>query len=870
MSTGGAGDPERDRLAGADAGGWRRWGPFVAARAWGTVREDYSADGEAWTFFPHDHARSRTYRWNEDGLAAVCDRDQLLCLGLGLWNGEDPILKERPFGLTGPEGNHGEDVKECYWHLDATPTHSWLRWRYHYPQRAFPYDELVAENARRGQDVPEFELLDTGVFDDDRYWVVDVSYAKAAPDDICLLVSVTNAGPEPATVHVLPQVWFRNTWAWGAADAAVPSISQGTNGTLVLTHERLGPMTLTYDVADPHTTPLFCDNETNSVRLYGVPGRSAYPKDGINDHVVAGSGSVNPGARGTKAAVWHQLSVPAGGTAEVRVRLCAGGEPGDLGDEFTRVLSRREAEASAFWAGVPGLSGLDAEGQGIARQALSGLLWSEQFYHYDVRTWMFGDPAGPRPPVERLWGRNVRWQHLDAHDVIVMPDTWEYPWFAAWDLAFHAVALAHVDPGLAKQQLLLLERDWYQHPNGQLPAYEWAFDDVNPPVQAWAALRVFSLDGRGDVDFLTRVFHKLLLNVTWWTNREDTLGDNIFTGGFLGLDNIGPIDRSHLPPGQSLAQADATAWMGLYCLGMLNIAVQLAGTDPTYEDLAVTFFEHFALIADALERHGLWDEADGFYYDQLLSAAGERVPIRARSFVGLMPLVATAVLDQDVIARLPSFSARLATFLRKRPDLAGCVSAANERGQRLLSLVNQERLVRILARVVDPAEFWSGHGVRSLSRVHATDPVRIELDGVVATADYEPAESTTRLYGGNSNWRGPVWMPANLLLVDGLRQHARFHDVEVTAPGGGPLPLSAWLERLSADVTGLFRRGPDGHRPVNAGRTRLDDDPRWSGQLWFHEYFDGDTGAGLGAEHQTGWTAAVADLLLRPRRPTSP
>jgi hypothetical protein len=863
-------DAERQRLADE---AWRHWGPFVAARAWGTVREDYSADGAAWTSFPHEQARSRAYRWNEDGLAAVCDRAQTLCLGLALWNGVDPILKERPFGLTGPEGNHGEDVKDCYWNVDATPTHSWLRWRYHYPQAIFPYDDLVAENARRGQEQREYELLDTGVFDEDRYWVVDVTYAKAAPDDICVVVTVTNAGPEPATLHVLPQLWFRNTWAWGQeAPGGPPSITAPARGALAARHQTLGDYTLSYDPAVGTAQPLFCDNETNSARLYGTPGRSAYPKDGINDRVVHGRPTVNPAGSGTKAAVWHQLSVDPGATAEVRLRLTAGPGPGDLGPGFTQVLADRRAEADAFWANVSGWAELDEEGRAITRQALSGLLWSQQFYHYNVRTWLHGDPAGPPPPLARLWGRNDRWQHLDANDVIVMPDTWEYPWFAAWDLAFHAVALAHVDPGLAKAQLLLLGREWYQHPNGQVPAYEWAFDDVNPPVQAWAALRVFSLDGRQDVDFLTRMFHKLLLNFTWWANREDALGDNVFTGGFLGLDNIGPIDRSHLPAGLSLAQADATAWMALYCLGMLNIAVQLAGHDSTYEDLAITFFEHFALIADAFDRHGLWDEADGFYYDQLLSPDGERMSVRARSFVGLMPLVATAVLDEDVVRRLPGFASRLDTFLRKRPDLATCVDNVNDRGQRLLSVVNEERLARILERVVDPAELWSSHGVRSLSKAHLADPVRVDIEGVTAVAGYEPGESTSRLYGGNSNWRGPVWLPANILLVDGLRQHVRFHDTEYAVPGsaagpsGGTGSISTLLDALTADLAGLFRRGPDGRRPVNAGRPRLDEDPRWSAQLWFHEYFHGDTGAGLGAEHQTGWTACVADLLLRPRR----
>jgi hypothetical protein len=860
MTDSGALDAERTRLG---DGAWRRWGPFVADRAWGTVREDYSADGEAWTYLPHDHARSRTYRWNEDGLAAVCDRDQLLCLGLALWNGADPILKERPFGLTGPEGNHGEDVKECYWHLDATPTHSWLRWRYHYPQGRFPYDELVAENRGRGPDQPEYELLDTGAFGGDRFWIVDVTYAKAAPDDICMAISVTNAGPERATLHVLPHLWFRNTWAWGReSTAVVPSIEAGRSGGLVARHPTFGAMTLAFDVSAGPAQPLFCDNETNAERLYGGAGRSAYPKDGINDHVVSGAATVSPVGVGTKAAVWHQVSLDGGETTQLRLRLAPREAPADLADGFTSVVATRLQEANAFWDNVSGMSGLDDEGRAVVRQTLAGLLWSQQYYHYNVRTWLSGDPVEPRPPVARLWGRNDRWQHLDANDVIVMPDTWEYPWFAAWDLAFHAVALAHVDPQLAKEQLLLLEREWYQHPNGQIPAYEWAFDDVNPPVQAWAALRVFSLDGRQDYDWLERLFHKLLVNFTWWANREDALGDNVYTGGFLGLDNIGPIDRSHLPRGLLLAQADATAWMALYCLGMLNIVVQLAGHDPTYEDLAITFFEHFALIADAFDRHGLWDEDEGFYYDQLLSPEGERVPVRARSFVGLMPIVAVAVLDEEVVRGLPTFAERLDTFLRKRPDLSTCVDLVNDRGQRLMAVVNKERLDRMLARLVDTGEFWSGHGVRSLSKSHLADPVRVDVEGVSASAGYEPGESSTRLYGGNSNWRGPVWVPANLLLIDGLRQHARFHD-----QGSADSPIASLVDTLGADLTGLFRRGADGRRPVNAGRPLLDDDPRWSGQLWFHEYFHGDTGAGLGAEHQTGWTACIADILLRPRRP---
>jgi hypothetical protein len=862
---------EGARLRAADEGtaDWRAWGPYLSERAWGTVREDYSADGDAWTSLPHEHARSRTYRWNEDGMAGVCDDRQTFCFGLALWNGADPILKERMFGLSGVEGNHGEDAKDYWWYLDSTPTHSWMRWRYHYPQRAFPYDDLVRENALRTRAEPEYELVDTGIFAGDRYWSVTVDYAKADPTDLCLLVTVRNNGPDAAVLHVLPTLWFRNTWAWGLPDStAVPSISAGPSG-LAAAHPTLGRLHL---AGSPGGTPLFCDNETNTARLYGVPGRSPYPKDGINDHVVHGLPTVNPAGVGTKAALHYQLAVPAGGSTTIRLRLFLGGGlvDGDLGTGHAAVLATRAAEADEFYAALtpPWLS---ADQALVLRQSLAGMLWGKQYYHYDVRRWLDGDPAGPVPPRSRLRGRNAAWWHLANTDVISMPDPWEYPWYAAWDLAFHTLPLAHVDPTFAKKQLLLLLREWYMHPNGQLPAYEWAFDDVNPPVHAWAALRVFEIDGSRDFAFLARVFHKLLLNFTWWVNRKDSEGNNVFEGGFLGLDNIGPIDRSKaVPLGGTLEQSDGTAWMAMYCLNMLEIALVLAEQDAEYEDVASKFFEHFAYIAAAAYQQGLWDDEDGFFYDVLSTSDGRRTPLRVRSMVGLLPLTATTTLGLDTLRRLPGFGRRFGWFLAHRPEYAGVVGATHVRDGRegrLLSMVGVDQLGRLLARMLDESEFLSPHGLRSMSRAHHAVPFVLDLPELHATVDYEPAESSTGLFGGNSNWRGPVWFPVNYLVIESLRRFARFFGedylVEHPAGSGVKRTLAQVAADLSARLVSIFTPDAAGRRPVFGDSAVFQGDP-WRDQLLFYEYFHGDTGLGLGASHQTGWTGLVAQLLLDP------
>jgi hypothetical protein len=870
---------EAARLAAADSGAapWRAWGPYVSERAWGTVREDYSADGSAWDSFPHDHARSRAYRWSEDGMAAVCDTAQTFVLALALWNGRDPILKERIFGLTGPEGNHGEDAKEYWWYTDSTPTHSWMSWRYHYPQGAFPYEDLVAENARRGVLDREYELVDTGAFDDDRYWAVQVDYAKAAPRDLCMVVRVENRGPQEASLHVLPTLWFRNTWAWGLPGRdAVPVVRRGVAAgpgaaALVAEHERLGRLVLASD-GDPR--PLFCDNESNAERLWGVAGRSAFPKDGIGDHVVHGAPTVNPAERGTKGALHHVLTVPPGEAREIRVRLAAddtGSNEGilDTGAGFEAVVRDRRAEADAFYAELTPATASAGEAM-VLRQAMAGLLWGKQFFHYDVQRWLEGDPVGPTPPAQRLGGRNAGWRHLNNADVISMPDPWEYPWYAAWDLAFHCIPLAHVDPAFAKEQLLLMLREWYMHPNGQIPAYEWAFGDVNPPVHAWAALRVFEIDGSRDHAFLARVFHKLLLNFTWWVNRKDAEGRNVFEGGFLGLDNIGPVDRSAmLPVAARLEQSDGTAWVATYALNLLEIALVLAERDRTYEDMATKFFEHFAYIAEAMRAKGLWDAEDGFFYDQLTFADGGRLPLRVRSMVGLLPLTATTTLGAATLDRLPGFATRFRWFLANEPRYRGVVGETHEREGalgRLLAVVDADRLVRILATMLDESEFLSPHGLRALSRQHRDRPFSVELAGVTYTVDYEPAESTTGLFGGNSNWRGPVWFPVNYLVIEALRRYARFYgdDLRVEHPTGSgtKVTLTELADDLARRLVGIFLDDGDGHRPVFGDQRLFQDDPRWHDLLPFHEYFDGDTGRGLGASHQTGWTALVADLVL--------
>ena len=865
---------ERARLAAADAGRqwWRDWGPYLAERAWGTVREDYSEWGTAWDYFPHDHARSRAYRWNEDGLAGICDSQQRFCLALALWNGRDPILKERIFGLAGPEGNHAEDAKEYWWFLDSTPTHSYMRWRYHYPQAEFPYDELGAVNRSRGREESEYELVDTGVFDDGRYWAVTAQYAKASPTDMCLLVTVENRGPDAATLHLLPTLWFRNTWAWGlpGRDHQPGITAKGTK--LVAEHQKLGTLILSGDGAP---TALACDNESNAERLWGLPNRSRYPKDGINDHVLHGADTVNPDGTGTKAALHYVLEVPAGGTAQVRLRLTMDevAPPttpvADLTGGFDAVLAARKAEADEFFTTLTPATASKDEAM-VLRQAIAGLMWSKQFYHYDVQRWLSGDPVGDPPSESHQHGRNAHWWHMTNCDVITMPDTWEYPWYAAWDLAFHCVAIAHVDPGFAKHQLLLLLQEWYMHPNGQLPAYEWALDDVNPPVHAWAALKVFEIDGAGDFDFLARVLHKLLLNFTWWVNRKDSGGNNVFEGGFLGLDNIGPFDRgAALPVAGALEQSDGTAWMAMYALNLLEIALVLAHRDEVYADLAPKFFEHFAYIAAAAHEAGLWNAEDEFFYDVLRAPDGGTVPLKVRSVVGLLPLAATTTLSSLALARLPELTARLRWFVANKPQYAEVIGSRriqHGQQQRLLSMVGPDQLLRILSRMLDEEEFLSPHGLRALSKHHKDQPFTVDLGGTEFSVDYEPGESRTAVFGGNSNWRGPVWFPVNYLLIEALRRFYRFYGddllVEYPTGSGDQRTLVQIADDLSRRLVGIFLDDPDGRRPVFGDVPLFQSDPGWHDLIPFYEYFHGDSGAGLGASHQTGWTALVVNLIL--------
>ncbi len=848
-----------------DHRGWLRWGPYLAERAWGTVREDYSPGGDAWDEFAHDQARSRAYRWNEDGLGGICDDQQRLCLAFAFWNGVDPILKERIFGLTGTEGNHGEDAKEYWWFLDSTPTHSWMRWRYWYPQAEFPYSDLVAENRRRSRLDGEYELLDTGFFDGDRYWDIDVAYAKAGQDDTCVLLRARNAGPDAATLHVLPTLWFRNTWSWGRDDRRPSLVAK--DGELVADHHSLGRMVLR---GDGRPTTLLCENETNAARLWGVDGATPFPKDGIGDHIISGAPTVNGDGTGTKGALWYVLDVPAGATAEVRLRLAPAA--GDLGPSFDEVMASRRREADEHYQQL--LAGLDAEAAMVARQALAGMMWTKQWYHFDVEHWLDGDPAGPPPPESRRRGRNHEWWHLNNADVITVCDTWEYPWYATWDLAFQCVAIAHLDARFAKDQLLLMCREWYMHPNGQLPAYEWSFGDVNPPVHAWSALRVFAIDaaatGTPDHEFLERIFHKLLLNFTWWVNRKDAAGDNVFEGGFLGMDNIGPIDRSApLPVEGRLEQSDATGWMALFCLNMLEMALLLAERSPAYEDMGTKFLEHFAYIATAIHDRGLWDDEDGFYYD-VLRMGDQRVPLRVRSMVGLLPLCAVTTIGPATLQRLPSFAAHFDWFVDNKPHLARHIqhrhSLDGSEG-RLLAIVGPERLERILCRLLDESELLSPHGVRSVSARHRDDPFTVDLGGMSLRVDYAPGEGTTGLFGGNSNWRGPVWFPVNALVVDALRAYGRYfgsgHTVEHPTGSGHRVDLGAVAGDLAGRLVVAFREDAAGRRPVHGDAEKFHTDAAWHDMIPFHEYFHGDTGAGLGASHQTGWTGLVADLLLR-------
>ncbi|MEU8658227.1 MGH1-like glycoside hydrolase domain-containing protein [Actinoplanes philippinensis] len=868
---------ERVRLAQADSGEqpWRAWGPYLAERAWGTVREDYSEHGTAWDYFPHDHARSRAYRWNEDGMAGLCDDRQTFAFALALWNGRDPILKERMFGLGGDGGNHGEDAKDYWWYQDSTPTHSWMRWRYHYPQAAFPYDQLVRVNGARTRNEAEYELVDTGIFDGDRFWAVTVDYAKAGPTDVCIAITVSNRGPDPAILHVLPTLWFRNTWSWGLPGRQTPAIT-GTPGRLEGQHRSLGHITL-----DGQGAPvaLMCDNETNAQRLWGLPGRSPYPKDGINDHLIHRTPTVNPDGVGTKGALHYRLWMGAGETRTLRLRLTQSERPlppADLGDGWAAVMAARSAEADEFFAEVLPETATAAE-KDVARQAVAGLMWGKQFYHFDVKQWLHGDPGNAPPPPGRRYGRNHNWWHMNSFDVISMPDPWEYPWYAAWDLAFHCVSIARVDPGFAKSQLLLLLREWYMHPNGQIPAYEWSFSDVNPPVHAWAALQVFKIDGGRDFDFLSRVMHKLLLNFTWWVNRKDVGGNNVFEGGFLGLDNVGPFDRSAaLPVAGVLEQSDGTGWMAMYALNLLDMAILLALHDRAYEDMATKFFEHFTYIAEAAYRQGLWDEEDSFFYDVLRLPDGHRVPLKARSIVGLLPLAATTRLTADTLNRLPEISARVRWMLHHRGEFGDVISArrlggADRRRQRLLSMVGQDQLLRILARLLDPEEFLSPYGLRTLSRAHLEKPFTVTLGGSHFTVGYEAAESTSGLFGGNSNWRGPVWMPVNYLLVQALREYAEFYgdDLKAEYPTGSQSKagLTEIADDLSRRLIALFVPDPEtGRRPIYGATDLFQNHPDWKDLIVFPEYFNGDNGAGLGAWHQTGWTALVIDLIFNLRR----
>jgi hypothetical protein len=892
-----SGDEERARLAEADAGAgpggpgaWRHWGPYLSDRAWGTVREDYSPDGTAWSYFPFEDAHRRAFRWSEDGLAGMCDESQILCLALSLWNGQDPILKERMYGLTGDQGNHGEDVKEYWWCLDATPTSSYLKWRYHYPQARFPYEDLLAENRRRSRLDPEYELVDTGVFADNRFWVIEVEWAKADPRDLLWHITVRNAGPDEATIDVLPTMWYRNLWSW-AVDTLKPDITLGPDGlTLMAQQHGLGKRELVAVAPPVAPQALFCDNESNAAAMWETSVSPPFPKDGIGNHLIHGAATVNPAQVGTKAALRYHLSVPAGGSVELKLRFAPAAAPAPAASagpspdpaDFDRVLAARRSEADGFYQSLAPVDATEDE-RAVMRQAFAGMLWCKQFYHYDIERWLDGDPGQPAPPLSRRHGRNSAWVHLNNHDVISMPDIWEYPWYAAWDLAFHCVALAHVDPEFAKSQLILLCREWYMHPNGQLPAYEWSFDDVNPPVQAWAALRVFEIEaaaraargesGGGDLNFLERVFHKLVLNFTWWVNRKDAEGNNVFEGGFLGLDNIGLFDRSKpLPVAGNLEQSDGTAWMAMYCLNLLEIALTLAAHDPVYEDVATKFFEHFTYIAAATNTQGLWNEEDGFYYDVLNLSDGRQQPIRAISMVGVVALFAVTVLDSEVFARLPQFASRMKWFLANKPSFAASVTHIADpemRDARLLSVVSPEHLTRILSRVLDEGELLSPHGLRSLSRRHREQPVTLDLGGVTSTLDYEPAESTNYLFGGNSNWRGPVWFPLNYLLIESLgRFHATLGDnftVELPTGSGHRATLTEVADELARRLVGLFLPGADGHRPVLGDEAVFQDNPLWAGLIPFHEYFHGDTGKGLGASHQTGWTGLVADLIADRR-----
>jgi hypothetical protein len=873
---------------------WKRWGPYLSERQWATVREDYSADGNSWDYFPHDHARSRAYRWGEDGLLGITDRQCRLCFALALWNGKDQILKERLFGLTGPEGNHGEDVKELYYYLDSTPTHSYMKALYKYPQAEYPYGLLIEENRRRGLDAPEFELIDTGVFNEDRYFDVFAEYAKASENDILIRLTIANRGPENATLHLLPTLWFRNTWSWGEISeesTSKPLIALERDGLAHVHHDQLGDYQLAYERG---ATPLFTENETNSERVHGYRNGQSFVKDAFHEYVVHGrTGAVNPAKTGTKFAPHYVLEIEPGQSQVVRLRLSsvAGGadrgrgrdkEAGRPGSptpatgafaDFDQIFAQRMKEADEFYDAISP-AGIDEESKKVARQAYAGLHWSKQFYNYVIRDWLAGDPAQPLPPPERKFGRNHEWMHLFNRDVISMPDKWEYPWFAAWDLAFHMIPFSKIDPHFAKSQLILFLREWYMHPNGQIPAYEFSFGDVNPPVHAWAAWRVYKMTGpRGkrDMAFLESVFQKLLLNFTWWVNRKDAEGNNIFSGGFLGLDNIGVFDRSKpVPTGGLLQQADGTAWMGFYCLTMLSMAIELAEINPVYEDMASKFFEHFIGITDAMNSlggSGLWDEEEGFYYDQL-KVDDQMIPLRTRSLVGLLPLIAVENLETAKIEKLRGFKKRMEWFLNYRKDLAQLITYCDvcpSTGDRMLAIPSRERLQRALRYMLDENEFLSLHGIRSVSRVHRDKPYVFTVGNEEYRVDYVQGEATSYLFGGNSNWRGPIWFPINFLIVEALeRYHLFFGEgfkVECSVGSGKMLTLKEVAQELSRRLSSIFLPNAEGARPCHGEIAKYACDPHWRDLVLFHEYFHGETGRGCGASHQTGWTALAVNLL---------
>lgn len=868
-----------------DIADWKRWGSYLSERAWGTVREDYSPDGAAWDYFPFEHAHLKAYRWNEDGLAGLCDRKQNICFAVALWNGRDPILKERLFGLAGPKGNHGEDVKEYYYYLDNTPTHSYMKFLYKYPQAEFPYRQLYEENARRDKSQPEYELIDTGIFDDDKYFDVFIEYAKAGPEDICMKITAINRGPEAAPLHVLPTIWFRNTWSWDEHEKK-PTLRKADQSAVDLSAIHLQDVRSEYTLwCEGSSQLLFTENESNYERLFGGKNSSQFVKDGLNAYVVNGRHeAVNPASTGTRAAAHYALMVPAGGTDEIYLRLTKGPPPakqkGIGHDKFIReceaVIKKRIAEANEFYTGIipPDLSD---DAKNVMRQALAGMLWSKQYYFYVVRDWLNGDPAFPPPPKSRLTGRNTEWKHLYNDNIVSMPDTWEYPWYAAWDLAFHCIPLALVDPAFAKHQLIILLREWYMHPNGQIPAYEWAFGDVNPPVHAWAALRVYQIEskqkGIGDTAFLERVFHKLLLNFTWWVNRKDAEGNNVFEGGFLGLDNIGVFDRSkELPTGGYIEQSDGTSWMAMYCLNMMAIALELSKSDTVYEDVAGKFFEHFVYISDAMNNLGeksteLWNEHDGFYYD-VLHLDGHQFPIKLRSLVGLLPLLAVETLEEEWFKNLPDFDRRTKWFLKHRPDLTGSIACLQEIGQenrRMLALVDRDRLKRVLNIMLDETEFLSDYGVRSLSRHHKSAPYFLMVGDTEYSVEYEPGESRSGMFGGNSNWRGPVWFPVNYLLIESLQKFDHFFGdtFKIEFPTGSGNEMTLWQvsQELEKRLCKIFLRDERGKRALHGKYDKFQTDEHWREHLLFYEYFHGDNGSGLGASHQTGWTGLIGKLL---------